>query len=120
MRGSVTAVLPGLLVAMLLGALDQTIMTPALPAIAADLGDLAQMPAVVTAYLVAATVVMPVYGRLGDRFGRKAVMQAAIGLFVAGALLCSLAASMPQLVVFRARAGRGRRRPHDRRAGRHR
>ncbi|MEV4165824.1 MFS transporter [Nonomuraea dietziae] len=107
MRGSLTAVLPGLLVAMLLGALDQTIMTPALPAIAADLGGLAQMPAVVTAYLVAATVVMPLYGRLGDRFGRKAVMQAAIGLFVAGALLCSLAASMPQLVVFRALQGVG-------------
>ncbi|MEV2272476.1 MFS transporter [Nonomuraea africana] len=107
MRSSVTAVLPGLLLAMLLGALDQTIMTPALPSIAADLGGLAQMPAVVTAYLVAATVVMPVYGKLGDRFGRKPVMQAAIAVFVAGAVLCAMAASMPQLVAFRALQGMG-------------
>ncbi|WP_431896859.1 MFS transporter [Nonomuraea sp. bgisy101] len=107
MRRSVVLVLPGLVLAMLLGALDQTIMTPALPSIAADLGGLHQMPAVVTAYLVAATVVMPVYGKLGDRFGRKPVMQAAIIVFVAGALLCSLASSMPQLVAFRALQGMG-------------
>ena len=55
---------------MLLGALDQTIMAPALPAVAAELGGLDRMPAVVTAYLAAATVVMPLYGKLGDRFGR--------------------------------------------------
>ncbi|MEU7900372.1 MFS transporter [Nonomuraea sp. NPDC049152] len=107
MRRSVTLVLPGLVLSMLLGALDQTIMTPALPSIANELGGLHQMPAVVTAYLVAATVVMPVYGKLGDRFGRKPVMQAAITVFVAGALLCSIATSMPQLVTFRALQGMG-------------
>ena len=100
-------VLPGLLLAMLLGALDQTIMAPALPAVAGDLGDLRQMPAVVTAYLAAATVVMPLYGKLGDRFGRTPMIQLAIGLFVIGAVLCGLAQSMPQLIAFRALQGVG-------------
>ncbi|MEU8251110.1 MFS transporter [Nonomuraea sp. NPDC048916] len=100
-------VLPGLLLAMLLGALDQTIMAPALPAVATALGGLDQMPAVITAYLVAATVVMPVYGKLGDRYGRKPMMQAAIVIFVTGAVLCATAGSMPQFVAFRAVQGVG-------------
>lgn len=100
-------VLSGLILAMLLGALDQTIMAPALPAVAASLGGLDQMPAVVTAYLVAATVVMPVYGKLGDRYGRKPTMQVAIVVFVTGAVLCGLATSMPQFIVFRAIQGLG-------------
>jgi len=100
-------VLAGLVLAMLLGALDQTIMTPALPAVAGSLGGLDQMPAVITAYLVAATVVMPVYGKLGDRFGRKPLMQVAIVVFVAGAVLCSMAVSMPQFIAFRAVQGIG-------------
>ncbi|WP_113703545.1 MFS transporter [Nonomuraea lactucae] len=100
-------VLAGLMLAMLLGALDQTIMAPALPVVAGSLGGLDQMPAVIGAYLVAATVVMPVYGRLGDRFGRKPLMQAAIVIFVAGAALCALAGSMPQFVAFRAVQGVG-------------
>jgi EmrB/QacA subfamily drug resistance transporter len=104
---SVARVLPGLMLAMLLGALDQTIMAPALPAVAGDLGGLDQMPAVVTAYLVAATVVMPVYGKLGDRFGRKPVMQVAIVVFVVGAVLCAVATSMPQLIVCRVVQGAG-------------
>lgn len=105
--GSIGVVLPGLMLAMLLGALDQTVMAPALPHVAGDLGGLDRMPAVVTAYLVAATVAMPVYGKLGDRFGRKPVMQAAIVLFVAGAALCALAQSMPQLIAFRVVQGLG-------------
>ncbi|NRQ38696.1 MFS transporter [Nonomuraea sp. NN258] len=100
-------VLSGLILAMLLGALDQTIMAPALPAVAGSLGGLDQMPAVISAYLVAATVVMPVYGKLGDRLGRKPVMQFAIVVFVAGAVLCALATSMPQFVAFRAVQGIG-------------
>ncbi|GAA0929423.1 MFS transporter [Nonomuraea longicatena] len=99
--------LPGLMLAMLLGALDQTIMAPALPAIAADLGGFGQLPAIVTAYLVAATVVMPVYGGLGDRYGRKPLMQAAIVIFVAGAALSALATSMPQFLLFRVLQGVG-------------
>lgn len=100
-------VLSGLILAMLLGALDQTIMAPALPAVAGDLGGIDQMPAVVTAYVVAATVVMPVYGKLGDRYGRKPTMQVAIVVFVTGAVLCALATSMPQFIVFRAVQGLG-------------
>ncbi|WP_336204709.1 MFS transporter [Nonomuraea sp. LPB2021202275-12-8] len=100
-------VLSGLMLAMLLGALDQTIMAPALPAVAGSLGGLEQMPAVISAYLVAATVVMPVYGKLGDRFGRKPLMQVAIVVFVAGAVLCSMASTMPQFIAFRAVQGVG-------------
>ncbi|MEV0623317.1 MFS transporter [Nonomuraea sp. NPDC050404] len=100
-------VLAGLILAMLLGALDQTIMAPALPAVAGSLGGLDRMPTVITAYVVAATVVMPVYGKLGDRYGRKPTMQAAIVLFVTGAVLCAVATSMPQFIVFRALQGMG-------------
>jgi EmrB/QacA subfamily drug resistance transporter len=105
---SIARVLPGLVMAMLMGALDQTIMTPALPAVAEDLGRLDQMPSVVTAYLAAATVVMPVYGKLGDRFGRKPMLLIALVIFVTGAALCGLAASsMTQLMMFRAVQGLG-------------
>ena len=104
---SVAMVLPGLLLAMFLGAIDLTIMAPALPAVAQDLGGLDQIPVVVTGYLLAATAMMPIYGKLGDRFGRKPVMLASIGLFVAGAALCIFATSMTQLAAFRAIQGLG-------------
>jgi EmrB/QacA subfamily drug resistance transporter len=100
-------VLPGLILAMVLGALDQTIMAPALPAVASEMGGLAAMPAVMAAYLVAATIVMPWYGKLGDRYGRKIVMQVAIGIFVVGAILCAFAVSLPMLVASRAVQGVG-------------
>jgi EmrB/QacA subfamily drug resistance transporter len=92
---------------MLLGALDQTAITPALPVVAAELGGLDQMPAVVTSYLAAATAVMPVYGKLGDRFGRKRVLLVAVALFVVGAVLCASVSTMPQLIAFRALQGLG-------------
>ena len=104
---SVGRVLPGLLLAMLLGALDQTIMAPALPAVAKDLGRLDQMPGVVTSYLAAATAVMPLYGKLGDRFGRRRMLLAAVAIFVVGATLCATAASMTMLIIFRAVQGLG-------------
>ncbi|MFD4421999.1 MFS transporter [Agromyces sp. NPDC058484] len=100
-------VLPGLILTMLLGALDQTIMAPALPSVAREMGGLDRMPAVMTAYLVAATVVMPLYGKLGDRFGRKPVMQVAILVFVAGAVSCAFAPSLPVLVASRVLQGVG-------------
>ena len=100
-------VLPGLMLVMLLGALDQTIMAPALPAVAGDLGGIDQIPAVITAYLVAATVVMPTYGKLGDRFGRPRVLLVAIGVFMGGAVLCGVAQSMAALVLARIIQGAG-------------
>lgn len=99
--------LPGLLLVMILVPLDQTALTPALPEIAGDLGGLEQMPAVMTAYVVAVTAVLPVYGKLGDRFGRKPVLLAALLLFVAGALWCALATSLPTFVLARVLQGIG-------------
>lgn len=104
---TITRVLPGLLLAMLLGALDQTIITPALPAVAAELGGLDRIPAVVTAYLAAATVVMPVYGKLGDRLGRAPVLLFAIAVFVSGAVFCASAGSMTALIAARVLQGLG-------------
>jgi EmrB/QacA subfamily drug resistance transporter len=106
-RSPIMRVLPGLVLVMLLGALDQTIMAPALPAVAGDLGALNQIPIVVTAYLAAATVVMPAYGKLGDRFGRPRVLLVAIGVFMVGALLCGIAQSMLALVIARIIQGTG-------------
>jgi EmrB/QacA subfamily drug resistance transporter len=91
----------------LLGALDQTTMAPALPAVAADLGRFDLMPAVLTAYLAAATVVMPLHGKLGDRFGRKPVLLVSVGVFVLGAVLCATATSVPELVAWRVVQGAG-------------
>lgn len=107
MRRGQARALPGLMLAMLMGALDQTIMAPALPTIAADLGGLERMPFVVTAYLAAATAVMPLYGKLGDRFGRKPVTLAAVVIFTVGAALSGLAVSMPQLIAARTIQGLG-------------
>jgi len=106
-RAPIMRVLPGLMLVMLLGALDQTIMAPALTAVAGDLGGLDQIPAVVTAYLAAATVVMPAYGKLGDRFGRPRVLLVAIVAFMAGAVLCAMAQSMTVLVIARIIQGSG-------------
>ena len=100
-------VLPGLMLVMLLGALDQTAMAPALPAVAADLGRFDLMPAVITAYLAAATVAMPLHGKLGDRFGRKPVLLVAIVVFVLGAVLCATAPTMSWLIVGRIVQGAG-------------
>lgn len=103
----VMCVLPGLMLVTLLGALDQTIIAPALPSMAGEFGGLDQAPTVVTAYLLAATVTMPLYGKFGDRFGRKPALLVAIGAFVVGAVLCALAQSMPVLVVARVIQGAG-------------
>lgn len=105
--GSVAFALPGLLLVMLLAPLDQTSVVPALPEIAGELGGLDQIPTVITAYLVAATAVLPVYGRLGDRFGRKPLLLIALALFVLGALLCTLAASFPMFLAARVLQGVG-------------
>ncbi|OYV68497.1 MAG: EmrB/QacA family drug resistance transporter, partial [Gemmatimonadetes bacterium 21-71-4] len=92
---------------MLLAALDQTIVATALPTIVGDLGGLQHLSWVVTAYLLAQTVITPLYGKLGDQYGRKRVLQAAIVIFLAGSVLCGLAQSMTELIMFRALQGLG-------------
>ena len=97
----------GLLLAMLLGSLDQTIVSTALPTIVRDLGGLDQLSWVVTAYLLGATVSMPLWGRASDVYGRKRLFIAAIVVFLAGSALSGLAGSLGQLIAFRALQGLG-------------
>lgn len=97
----------GLLLVMLLAALDSTIVSTALPTIVGELGGLEHLAWVVTAYLLAQTVVTPVYGKLGDLYGRKIVLQSAIVLFLVGSALCGLSRNMTELIVFRAIQGLG-------------
>jgi EmrB/QacA subfamily drug resistance transporter len=98
---------PALLLVMLLAALDQTIVSTALPTIVGDLGGLNNLSWVVTAYLLTSTIVVPLYGKFGDLFGRKVVLQAAIVLFLAGSALCGIAQNMTQLILLRALQGLG-------------
>src|SRR5881398_2435717 len=100
-------VMAGLMLVMLLASLDQTIVSTALPTIVGDLGGLAHLSWVVTAYLLAVTVVTPLYGKLGDQFGRKVVLQGALVLFLIGSALCGLAQGMTELIAFRAIQGLG-------------
>ena len=103
----VVIVFGGLVLAMMLAALDSTIVSTALPTIVGDLGGLTQLAWVVTAYLLGQTVVTPIYGKLGDLYGRKGVLQAAIVVFLVGSMLCGIAQSMTQLIIFRAIQGMG-------------
>jgi EmrB/QacA subfamily drug resistance transporter len=103
----VMVVFSGLLLAMLLGALDSTIVATALPTIVGEMGGLEHLSWVVTAYLLAQTVVTPLYGKLGDLYGRKRVLQAGIALFLVGSALCGLSRNMTQLILFRAVQGLG-------------
>src|SRR5437868_14351811 len=100
-------VIGALLVVMLLASLDQTIVSTALPTIVGDLGGLDHISWVVTAYMLAITVVTPLYGKLGDLYGRKLVLQAALVIFLIGSALCGLAQGMTELIAFRAIQGLG-------------
>jgi EmrB/QacA subfamily drug resistance transporter len=103
----IRTVFGALMLVMLLASLDQTIVSTALPTIVGEFGGLAHLSWIVTAYLLATTIVTPLYGKLGDLFGRKIVLQSAIVLFIAGSALCGLSRSMMQLIVFRALQGLG-------------
>jgi EmrB/QacA subfamily drug resistance transporter len=96
-----------LLLVLLLASLDQTIVSTALPTIVGDLGGLNHISWVVTAYLLSSTVAGPLYGKLGDLYGRKKVLQVAIVIFLFGSALCGLSQSMFQLIAFRAVQGLG-------------
>jgi MFS family permease len=100
-------VFAGLMLAVLLAALDQTIVATALPTIVGELHGLEHMSWAVTAYLLAATIGLTVYGKLGDQFGRKPVFLFAISVFLLGSALTGLAQTMGQLIAFRAVQGIG-------------
>jgi EmrB/QacA subfamily drug resistance transporter len=103
----VLVIYSGLVLAMLLGALDSTIVATALPTIVGELGGLDHLAWVVTAYVLAQTIVTPLYGKLGDLYGRKRVLQFAIVVFLAGSALCGLSRNLTQLILFRAVQGLG-------------
>src|SRR4051812_17236217 len=94
-----------IVLAMLPAVLDQTILSTALPTIATDLGRLSDVSWVVTAYVVAAAATTPLWGKLGDRHGRKALLQPALAGFLAASAVCGLAGSIPALVAARAAQG---------------
>src|SRR4051794_6368359 len=100
-------VFAALLLVALLASLDQTIVSTALPTIVGDLGGVEHLSWVVTAYLLASTIVTPLYGKFGDLYGRKSVLQTAIVIFLVGSVLCGLAWNMPSLIAFRALQGLG-------------
>lgn len=100
-------VFAGLLVAMLLGSLDQMIFSTALPTIVGELGGVNHMLWVTTAYLVASTIMMPIYGKLGDLVGRKVLFIGALAVFVVGSVVGGLAHDMTALIVARAIQGLG-------------
>ncbi|MFI5862415.1 DHA2 family efflux MFS transporter permease subunit [Streptomyces sp. NPDC051546] len=96
-----------LLLGLLISSLDQTIVSTALPTIVSDLGGMSHLSWVVTAYMLASTAATPLWGKLGDQYGRKKLFQSAIVLFLIGSALCGLAQNMPQLIGFRALQGLG-------------
>ncbi|MDN0194516.1 MFS transporter [Streptomyces sp. S.PNR 29] len=105
--GNVLVSIGALLLGMLLAALDQTIVSTALPTIVSDLGGMEHLSWVVTAYLLASTAATPLWGKLGDQYGRKRLFQTAIVIFLVGSALCGTAQDMPQLIAFRAVQGLG-------------
>src|ERR1043165_539304 len=103
----VMVAISGLLLVLFLAALDSTIVSTALPTIVSELGGLEHLAWGVTGYLLAQTIVTPVYGKPGDLYGRKVVLQSAIVLFLMGSALCGLSQNMTQLIMFRAIQGLG-------------
>jgi EmrB/QacA subfamily drug resistance transporter len=107
LRQRVRLIFAALLLVLLLASLDQTIVSTALPTIVGDLGGIQHLSWVVTGYLLASTVSGPVYGKLGDLYGRKIVLQAAIVIFLVGSALCGTSQTMTELIAFRALQGLG-------------
>ncbi|WP_375414388.1 MDR family MFS transporter [uncultured Bradyrhizobium sp.] len=106
-QGEVRTILMSLMLTMFLAALDQTIVATALPTIGRQFHDVSSLSWVITAYLLASTAVAPVFGTLSDIYGRRAMIIAALSLFIAGSILCALAPNMPVLIVARGLQGLG-------------
>jgi MFS family permease len=100
-------IIGALLTGLLLAALDQTIVSTALPTIVGDLGGASHLSWVVTAYLLASTASTPLWGKLGDMYGRKMFFQAAIVIFLFGSVLSGISSSLTELIAFRALQGIG-------------
>jgi EmrB/QacA subfamily drug resistance transporter len=107
LEAEIRAVYFALMAVLGLGALDQSIVATALPRIVGDLGGLAHLSWVVTAYVLASTATMPLYGKLADQYGRRPMIFTALITFLVGSVLCGLAQNMFQLIVFRAIQGLG-------------
>src|SRR5512132_1409576 len=106
-RREVFVVFGALMLAVLLAALDSTIVATALPTITAEPGGVNQLSWVVTGYLLASTISTPLYGKLGDLYGRKRIFQASIVIFLIGSALCGLSQGMGELIAFRTLQGLG-------------
>jgi EmrB/QacA subfamily drug resistance transporter len=107
MRVAFRRLFPGVMVAMFLAAVDQSIIAASLPAIAGELGGLGDLSWIATAYLLAATIAAPTYGHLGDRFGRRRILLVALALFTLASVACALAPTFGALVAARAAQGLG-------------
>src|ERR1700730_10529771 len=103
----VRTILLSLMLTMFLAALDQTIVATALPTIGRQFRDVSSLSWVITAYLLASTAVAPVFGTLSDIYGRRAMIIAALSLFIAGSVLCAVAPNMPVLILGRGLQGLG-------------
>jgi EmrB/QacA subfamily drug resistance transporter len=106
-HAQILRVITGIILCMLLAALDQTVVIPAVPAIARDLHSYDHLAWIVTAYLLTSTAATPIFGKLSDTHGRRALMTPAIAIFIAASVLCALAQSLPQLILFRGLQGIG-------------
>src|SRR5262249_21222089 len=104
---AVRAIVAGIMLAMFLSALEQTIVAPALPAIGRSVGGIDELSWVVTAYLLAVTATTPLFGKLSDIYGRRVVLLWAIGIFIAGSIVCALAPTIWILVLARGLQGIG-------------
>ncbi|WP_329131382.1 MFS transporter [Streptomyces sp. NBC_01476] len=106
-KRAVRIAIGALALGLLLAALDQTIVSTALPTIVSELGGINHLSWVVTAYLLASTAATPLWGKLGDMYGRKRLFQTVIVLFLIGSALCGISQNMPELIAFRALQGLG-------------
>ncbi len=106
-RGEIISIMSGLMLAQFMGALDQTIVAPAMPTLGRTFGDAETLPWVVTAYLLVSTAVTPLYGKLSDIHGRRSILLVSIGIFILGSIACALAPTMFMLVLARGLQGLG-------------